>query len=243
MKLPMLCTKCAHEQTKEWKGFSFVEIRDDGRYEFTCENGHKTITILQQQKFEILFDLGAYAILDGYYREAVSSFTSSLERFYEFYIKVIATKNGIDESTFLSSWKHVSKQSERQLGAFILLYMVAHGSTPPLLSNSNVEFRNDVIHRGKLPSKTEALSYGNDVLNVIRPILRILRKNYKESAMKVVAQYLSECRSKYENDQSVSTMGVKTILSLSFEPEADEDDIALEDTMPYLMMMKLQQKL
>ncbi|WP_238149350.1 hypothetical protein [Arsenophonus endosymbiont of Aleurodicus floccissimus] len=69
--------------------FRTVEFKNDGRYEITCQNGHSSITFLQQQKFEILFDIGACAIIDGYYREAVSSFTSALERFYEFFIKVV----------------------------------------------------------------------------------------------------------------------------------------------------------
>ena len=55
---------------------SKLEFRDDGRYEITCPKGHSSFTIPQQQKFELLFDIGAYAITDGYYREAISSFTS-----------------------------------------------------------------------------------------------------------------------------------------------------------------------
>ncbi len=74
-----------------------IEFRDDGRYEVTCPKGHKSVTILQQQKFEVLFDIGAYAIVDGYYREAVSSFTSSLERFYEFFVKAVLLNKGIGE--------------------------------------------------------------------------------------------------------------------------------------------------
>lgn len=54
-----------------------------------CSHGHKTTTIVQNPKYEILFDIGANAIVDGYYREAVSSFTSSLERFYEYSIKIL----------------------------------------------------------------------------------------------------------------------------------------------------------
>lgn len=233
--------QCAQEQKQQIEGFSFVEIRDDGRYEFTCTNGHQTTTILQQQKFEILFDIGAYAILDGYYREAVSSFTSSLERFYEFYIKVITINKKIEEDTFISSWKLVSKQSERQLGAFIFLYTLEHGKTPFLLSPSNVEFRNDVIHKGKIPTKAEALDYGNDVLKVIRPILNDLKENYKDSVNKVVFQHLSACRCDNDKDKPVSTMTVRTILSLSvYEPGHNE--LSLEDTMLWLRMMKLQQK-
>ena len=32
--------------------------------------GMRQSTVLQQQKFEVLFEIGAHAILDGYYREA-----------------------------------------------------------------------------------------------------------------------------------------------------------------------------
>ncbi len=82
--------------------FCNINIRDDGIYEATCPEGHKTYTLLQQLLFEVLFDIGAYAITDGYYREAVSSFTASLERFYEFYVKVISLKYGVSPKTSLN---------------------------------------------------------------------------------------------------------------------------------------------
>jgi hypothetical protein len=69
---------CMQENGKA-EEISTVEFTDDGLYEATCPKGHKSITILQQRKFEILFDIGIYAINDGYYREAISSFTASLE--------------------------------------------------------------------------------------------------------------------------------------------------------------------
>jgi hypothetical protein len=226
MKLPMACMQCFREKGKPSEEFSFVEFRDDGRYEFTCTNGHRTTTILQQQKFEILFDIGAYAILDGYYREAVSSFTSSIERFYEFYIKVIAIEKGIDKDTFMASWKMVSKKSERQLGAFIFLYTLEHGKPPNLLSNANVEVRNDVIHKGKIPTKAEALNYGNAVLSVARPILKELKENYKDSVSKTVSQHLMNCRSHNDKDKPVATLAMRTIVSLSVaEPALDEQTL------------------
>lgn len=226
MKLPMTCMQCLSEKGRPSEEFSFVEFRDDGRYDFTCINGHQTTTILQQQKFEILFDIGAYAILDGYYREAVSSFTSSLERFYEFYIKVLSIERKIDEKIFMTSWKMVAKQSERQFGAFIFLYTLEHGKSPILLSTANVEFRNDVIHKGLIPTKAEALSYGNDVLNVIRPVLKNLKENYKDSIGKAVFQHLNKRRIDSDKDKSVATMSISTILSLSvFDTAHDEQTL------------------
>lgn len=84
---------CFQELGKSTNEFITLEFRDDGCYGVCCSRGHTSVTILQEQKFEILFDIGANAIIDGYYRESISSFTSSLERFYEFCIKVFCEKN------------------------------------------------------------------------------------------------------------------------------------------------------
>jgi hypothetical protein len=112
-----------NEDIASARPFATVEWQDDGRYEVTCPKGHTSITILQEQKFELLFDIGAYALIDGYYREAVSSFTSSLERFYEFFVASVLFENGIGEDVLTSTWKQVVNQSERQLGAFMFLYV------------------------------------------------------------------------------------------------------------------------
>jgi hypothetical protein len=51
-------------------------------------------------KFEVLFDLAANAIVDGYYREAIASFAASLERFFEFFVHVACLKQGVEEDVF-----------------------------------------------------------------------------------------------------------------------------------------------
>lgn len=229
--------QCFKEQGEPSKEFAFVEFRDDGRYELTCSCSHQTTIVLQEHKFEILFDIGAYAILDGYYREAVSSFTSSLERVYEFYIKVITIEKGIKEEPFASSWKMVANQSERQLGAFIFLYTLEHGISPTLLNNSNAKFRNEVIHKGKIPTKKEALSYGNAVLEVVRPILKDLKENYSDSVRKAIVQHLAICRNEGDKDKTVSTMFIRTILSLSIA-EPCHDERTLEEAISKLRKFK-----
>ena len=71
---------------------------------------------LESTKYSILFDFGLVAIMDGYYREAVSSIAASLERLYEFFIRVVCTKHDIPFKYVEENWAHVAKQSERQLG-------------------------------------------------------------------------------------------------------------------------------
>ena len=205
----------------------YVELRDDGRYEFTCEQGHTTVTVVQEQKFQVLFDLGAYATLDGYYREAVASFTSSLERFYEFFVKAVLFEDGLDEVTVAETWKQVSSQSERQLGAFIFLYLKCFAEKPSLLRQNQTTFRNEVIHKGKIPSRDEAVQYGQEVLDTVRPILHRVKAAFPKGVEKTVFQHLMNSR-KGDESQPVGTMTIATILSLN---DGSEKEPSLEEAL------------
>lgn len=210
----MLCTYCEELGLDGSKSISNVELNDNGRYKLICQNGHSSIVILNHQKFQILFEIGINAIIDGYYREAVSSFTSSLERFYEFFSKVMCITRGINWAIIQDTWKSVSNQSERQLGAFIFLHLLENGYKPVLLNQKNTEFRNAVIHKGKIPSKEEAILYGQAVLNVIRPLLISLRVNYEHSTDELVGRNLRESRGTEDQGMRVVSITKSLILSL-----------------------------
>lgn len=75
-------------------------------------------TLVQQPRYETLFDWACLALSDGYCREAVASFAASLERFQETAIRAICLHMGMDQEAIASTWKHFGKLSERQLGAF-----------------------------------------------------------------------------------------------------------------------------
>jgi len=135
------------------------EMVDDGFYKVVCPAGHNNTVVLQVDKFEVLFELALNAIVDGYYRDAVASFTASLERFYEFYVNVGCDIQGVSAPVFEAAWDSVSRQSERQLGAFVFTYVLLHGKPPALMSNRDVEFRNEVTHKGRIPTKERAIEY------------------------------------------------------------------------------------
>ncbi len=215
MRLLVPCMQCFQEFGKPTDEFSHIEFRDDGRYEIKCSFGHETTTVLQQQKFEILFDIGAHAILDGYYREAISSFTSSLERFYEFALRVFLEKASKSDELFQSCWTKVASQSERQVGAFVFLWASNFDESPELLSNTQVSFRNEVIHKGKIPTREEAIRYGNSVLGVLRPKMHEIREHFSEEVSKVTFYHLRDCCSDSDNGKNVATMGISTIVSLT----------------------------
>ncbi len=230
MRLLVPCMKCFEEFGEPSRESSRVEFCDNGRYEIICSHGHETVTLLQQQKFELLFDIGAHAILDGYYREAISSFSSSLERFFEFSIRVFLESINKTDELFQQCWKTVKNQSERQLGAFTFLWAYCMKHAPDLLPNNKVNFRNDVIHKGKIPTKNEAIQYGNSIMNIILPKIALLKKKYPEEIRKVVFYHLRDKSRPEDQIKTVSTICINTIISLS-RSEKDENLNRFEDSL------------
>lgn len=225
MRLPIACMQCSFENIPRTSIYDFttnLEINDNGKYITTCKNGHTSLTFLQQQKFEILFEIGAYAIIDGYYREAVSSFTAALERFYEFFVKTVCISKGNEYDEILNTWKKISNQSERQLGAYIFTYFIEFSEKPDTLSDKDSQFRNAVIHKGKIPTREESIKYGQTILNLIRPVLSQVQSRYtdfcEEDFMKNIMN-----RSSSEKELKITTLSIPTILSLTIVEPAHHE--------------------
>ena len=226
MKIQISCSQCRAEGLTSSGSLKEVEFREDGRYELQCSNGHKTVTVLDADRYELLFDLGAYAIEDGYYREAVNSFSGSLERFYEFFIKAVLLdkKSGKDfAKVFTQFWKQIGNSSERQLGAFIMLYTKEFEKPPVILSNDRVKFRNEVVHKGRIPTREEALDYGQAVTDIIRPVLKQIKEKWSDGKVKALLHNMIKSRRPEDSDKSFTTLGIMTILSpIIAEPAHNE---------------------
>lgn len=229
MKLRINCMQCFQEQGHPSFEFQQVEIRDDGLYASTCNQGHTTLTVIQQQKFEVLFDFGAMALIDGYPREAVTSIAAALERFYEFYISVTCLKHNIDINTFKATWKHVASQSERQFGAYLFSYLIDHkDAEAPVIDNEKPnlegvskgktrtwkEFRNDVVHKGYIPSAAETLAYGNIVYLHLIALFEDLKSRSGDSIQKTTFHHIARAN-EAAGGIVVSTMSIPTIVSLT----------------------------
>lgn len=200
----MPCTECSVRYVDE---MLLVEQQDDGSYDLTCSAGHRTTVWLQNHKFELLFDSGGLALLDGHSREAVSSIAAALERFMEFYVRIVALKHLAGQEPleeiikrfsaskyepFEETWKRVSRQSERQIGAFLFIYLFENGKPPPFIDEckmqsygkENKAFRNAVIHDGYTPSQEQVVEYGEQVFQFINTILAELRATSDEIIQK-----------------------------------------------------------
>lgn len=169
-----------------------LPLQDSAIYEFTCANGHSQRVALQNPKHELIFDSGVSSLRRGYHREAISSFAVALERFYEYSIRVLLGNSiyTLGEENFAKTWKTISKQSERQIGAFYLLYLTVVKEPPPIFDSSFLKslsiklgiegndpsnFRNSIIHQGYLPSFNQTVSFGEAVNLYIKKLLRVYK--------------------------------------------------------------------
>jgi hypothetical protein len=200
--------------------FAYAEYRDDDCYDSVCPAGHKSVAVLQQQRFELLFEMGSYAVLDGYYREAISSFAASLERFFEFAIRVLLLETSGSDVLFQSCWKKVSSQSERQLGAFTLLWASRFKDVPPILPTKLATFRNEVIHKGKIPSRKEAIDFGDEILLRLAGMIERLETELSEQIILVTHFHLREITPRGAGGP-VTTTGENTIVSLARDKKAE----------------------
>lgn len=207
MKIITRCRQCGPEEEA-----ALIEIGNENLHEVVCDKGHKWSLVITQQKHEVLFEVAAQAIIDGYYREAISSFAASLERYYEFFIKVISVQLPTD--VFEKAWKQVSSKSERQLGAYIFTYISIYHSLPDILSLSLTTLRNNVIHKGDIPSRVDAVKFGEAVAKIINDGCHQLRRTKSHELNEIVRQSICP-----NNSSDYPTIMLYTYLNCLTESE------------------------
>jgi len=237
MIVRLFCPQCALNASKKLKDSIDIEIpvpvsqlTDDGIYQVKCEKGHVGNVILDNVKFELLFEMGLNALVDGYSREAASSFASSLERFHEFYWRVAMTHIGIAASDIEQAWKPMSKMSERQLGAFTTASLILTRKKPNLLSpNNQVPFRNNVIHNGYVPTNEVTVEFGNSIMELINEGLNELRELDSEA---LVEAYKFTSPRDYDSDESdddsdelVGCVNILTAIDVRNPPKGNDNRV------------------
>ena len=212
MRIRIQCNKCLIEGSSYEQACTLQPLSDKALYKIICDADHESVVFLQNHKFEILFESGILALVDGYSREAVSSIASSLEGFYEFYIKVICLKNGVYWDQIKANWKKVASQSERQFGAYLFVYLLENKKTPKTLTNKLVEFRNRVIHKGYIPSEDEVINYAKNVAEIISAEYLKLKNSNPAHLEHTIAIDGMEAGVFDEECSDISTSRVPTVL-------------------------------
>lgn len=211
--------KSQNEKELEYLFSDVYELLDVGIYHTKCSKGHDGIVVVDNLNFELLFDLSINAIVDRYYRESVASATSALERFYEFFIKVAWRVQGIPFEVIDRNWKEMANQSERQLGAYITSYSILFGSSAPIMNDKQKNFRNSVIHKGRIPDREQTIEYAKIIIDLIDEPLNRLKLQNLDIVKEVYEQYAPKYES--ENQENILTIRYPSIISAT---ESLQDD-------------------
>lgn len=232
MIIRLFCPKCAHEVSKSLVDYAEIDvpvpvsgISDSGEYEIMCSRGHTSFVVLNNLKFELLFEMGLNALVNGYPREAVSSFTAALERFYEFYWRVTIAHFSITDEAAIAAWKPLSRQSERQLCAYISASLMLTKKPPRLLNpNKEVVFRNNVIHNGYVPTLEEATEFGDIVMALINEELDTLRALAPDMLIDTYKRLLPKRREedKENSDEITGAINILTAIDVTNPPKAGD---------------------
>ncbi|WP_214691591.1 MULTISPECIES: hypothetical protein [unclassified Exiguobacterium] len=182
-----------------------VDVQDKRGFIFECKEGHVSVGAVSIETYELLYDRAIFAYDDAYYRETVANLAASIERFHEHCVNLMLYIGEIEQEYVHSLWKRVSKQSERQYGAFLFLYLNLFKLPPPEMKKINnklewLSFRNNVIHSGYFPSKEEA-----------------------EKSIEITSQYIKEIREKF-----MSEIGKGQVLNYHHEQDIKTYDDLIE---------------
>jgi hypothetical protein len=182
MRVPASCGACIDEEVDaavaEHRAavpppLILMELTDDHAYTGRCPRGHPIRFALQNLRYELLYECGVMAMHCGFNREAVAGFGTALERFYEFSLRVFSNHHGVEPGHFDDVWGTIKKQSERQLGAFLVGYLFSFKQpfvVPPgcrALAPMS-EFRNGVVHAGSIPTAADTRRYAKEVFEIVR---------------------------------------------------------------------------
>jgi hypothetical protein len=145
----------------------------------SCPNGHRYLVHQARSAPEVIYSAGARAFLAGFYSESVVTLTAALERGYELFVKVFLIARGGACSDIEEFWKELRNSSERQLGAFCVIYFFATGS-PWKPDPKQAEFRNKVAHKGYIATREEAHRYGEYVTSKLNAIMSYIKAYHSD---------------------------------------------------------------
>lgn len=167
----------------------------------------------------MLFEVGCLAYLDGYYREAVTSIASALENFREFCIDFFVTSNEVPLAEFKTAWKD-THLSERQLGAYNMLYLNYFKEAPIPIPSRWTTFRNKATHSGEIPSPEKALEYAEFVYEYINSVITKIKQINEEHLMnRYFNRKTEQIESMELQREDFTTFDLLTIMSLAVSGE------------------------
>jgi hypothetical protein len=201
MKIRYACTICNNFEHREL--IYVTNIPQDFVIRTECSKGHHQNIVLMNPLFTILYDNSIIAYQKKNFRNCIFEAACALERFFEHAIRVlIIPRQDIGDKEkiiqYEKTWKLVKNQTERQAGAFVMLFHKATGKAPLILTEKLTGLRNNTIHKGYLPTEQDAYEFMLHVYNIIH-INRLTIRKFNEDTF-----WLLDQRVDFENIEKSS---------------------------------------
>lgn len=226
VKILTMCMECQKELGHPSFEPIIADYYEEALAYIECSKGHKSAILLQSQKFEVLLESAANALIEGYTLEAASSLSSAYERFFEFALNVFCKKNNVSKEALEETFKQVSKQSERQVGGFLFLYLLTFGSHYTL--NKKIpELRNQVIHQGYIPTPDEVAKLGEHIYKEIASITALIKSSLANEMQQVVMDTVQRRNEKIPKETLRATTTGTMFFSLAMAEQKDSFQEAL----------------
>lgn len=161
-----------------------VDFRDDGIYACVWPEGHKTITVCSTDHSEMLIEHAVYAFMDRDFRGVINYGASGVDAYLNSHIEILLLAAGKSLEEVASVVKLIDRQENRRWGAFWTLECQFGPGKLPELPRKSVEFRNDVVHKGIVPSEEQALDYLKAVCDFVAPLSKRLHADHRKEVNK-----------------------------------------------------------
>jgi hypothetical protein len=216
MKIKNKCPDCNKDNLSEILGNKLL-------FTTKCPSGHEYNVLIKDDTLSaVLFDNACLAIHNDCYRAAVLDFQSSLEKLWEEHIRFhLITINSPNERINLLD-NLMKKNSHIKEGAFYMLHTINNNDLRDKKFNEKrEEMRNNVFHKGYVPTKEDAIDFGQKTLMLISDIMHNpdkeyylkLQKNNFDHQMALDKKETTDCFSdKKLQTKSIGMSSFKTIM-------------------------------
>ncbi|HCS8189544.1 hypothetical protein [Listeria monocytogenes] len=160
------CPKCSNDYIDT---FLVVEVNEAffNCCEIKCDRGHKFRLAVFTPKSDYLFQNAIKSFNENNYSECFLMLYSGYESYMKMFVSAFYYHLLRDMDAVDSVLKSV-KTSERIKGAFFTAYASLFNEIcSDKVENKHTSLRNKVVHQGYLPSETECLNMGNDILDLV----------------------------------------------------------------------------
>lgn len=198
MRVPCFCMACQAIDGKPCGNGQRLPLVSSNFYIYHCPNGRATISVLQQQTFEVLSEIALIRLAEEAYDDTVSKFSTALERFFEFCSRIILLEHGEDTERIDDQYgSGVFRLSERQIGAGLALIRIselkANKEWPKIPKLDDLaRLRNKVVHTGYFPTRTEAVSHAKLISEYMAETLSFIAINHREACDKTIHHWIKK---------------------------------------------------